>query len=260
MKNFKNTLLKMATHNIKSNEMLVEYCELHEEFFLNLDKLITGTIFRSKKNINQLSELTHYYGIDVDDIRFDCLERCVSKLDLVLAKNTDAQIPYIYTICNNIIIDTFRKAIKEATNTVSLNEELSKHDETNNSKKTKSLEDYTTDNRTNIESNYIAKTQVLEILNKYANNADSLLCAVATKISGDKPADLADVIISEGSVEKALVLYLQNIQEEFGIGYNELPTIPHIKSTGLTKLISNESSATSKVVSAKISNILNRTK
>lgn len=260
MKNLKNTLTKMAGLNIKDQEMLRTHSELHEEFFLNLDAFITDTCFRSKKNINQLSELTRDYGIDVDDIRFDCLERCVSKLSLVLAKELDAQIPYMYTICNNIIVDTFRNAIKEATTTVSLNEELSKRDGKDDSKKAKSLEDYTTDNKTNIESNYIAKTQVLEILNKYSSNADSLLCAIATKISGDKPADLANVIISLGSVEKALILYLQNTQEEFGIGYDELPTIPHVKSTGLTKLISNESTVTSKVISAKISNILNRTK
>lgn len=90
--------------------------------------------------------------------------------------------------------------------------------------------------------------------------ADSLLCAIATKIAGDKPAELAEVIISEGSVEKALALYLQGVQEEFDIGYEELPTLPHVKNTGLSKLISNNTSVSSKTVSAKISNILHRSK
>lgn len=233
MKNLEITLSKMATLNIQNNDMLAKHPELHEEFFLNLDKFITHTVFRSKKNINQLSELSLDYRIDIDDIRFDCLERCVSQLSRVLARNIKAQIPYMYKTCNNIIVDTFRNTVKESTKVVSLNEELNKHDGKEDSKKAKSLEDYTTDIRTNIESNHIAKTQVLEILNKYSNNADSLLCAIATKISGDKPADLAEVIISEGSVEKALVLYLQDIQEAFGIDYDELPTIPHVKSTGL---------------------------
>lgn len=260
MENLKITLTKMATLNIKDQETLRAYSELHEEFFLNLDSFITGTVFRSKKNIIQLSNLTREYGIDVDDIRFDCLERCISKLELVLANDLEAQIPYMYTMCNRIIVDYFRNAVKYASTTVSLNEELNNHNGKDDSRKTKSLEDFTMDAKANTESNYVAKTQVLEILNKYSNNADSLLCAVATKIAGDKPAELAEVIISEGSVQKALALYLQGVQEEFNIGYEELPTLPHVKNIGLSKLISNNTSVSSKTVSAKISNILHRSK
>lgn len=260
MKRLKNTLEKMAALNIKNNKILLTHSERHEELFLNLDAFITGTVFRSKKNINQLSELAREYGIDVDDIRFDCLERCISKLQLVLANDIEAQIPYMYTVCNRIIVDYFRNAVKYASTTVSLNEELNNHNGKDDSQKTKSLEDFTMDTKANTESNYVAKTQVFEILNKYSSNADSLLCAIATKIAGDKPAELAEVIISEGSVEKALALYLQGVQEEFDIGYEELPTLPHVKNTGLSKLISNNTSVSSKTVSAKISNILHRSK
>lgn len=259
MKNLENTLTKMAGLNIKDQEMLRTHSELHEEFFLNLDAFITGTVFRSKKNIIQLSDLAREYGVDADDIRFDCLERCVSKLNLVLANDLENQIPYLYTICNNMIITCYRKVAKYWLSTVSLNETIENHSDKDDSKKTKSLEDFTMDAKANTESNFIAKTQVLEILHKYSNNADSLLCAVGTKVVGDKPADLAQVIIDAGSVERALIYYIQDIQEMFGITDDELPTLPHVKSTGLSKLISKEATS-SKVVSAKISNILNRTK
>lgn len=259
MKNLKNTLTKMSALNIKDQDTLHAFSELHEEFFLNLDSFITGTVFRSKKNIIQLSDLTREYGVDTDDIRFDCLERCVSKLNLVLANNLDLQIPYLYTICNNMIVTCYRKVAKHWANTVSLNETIDNHSDKDDSKKTKSFEDFTIDAKANTESNFIAKTQVLEILHKYSNNADSLLCAVATKVAGDKPAELAQIIIDSGSVEKALIYYIQDIQEMFGITYDELPTLPHVKSTGLSKLIPKETTS-SKVVSAKISNILNRTK
>lgn len=258
MENLKITLTKMATLNIKNQEILRANSKLYEEFFLNLDSFITGTVFRSKKNINQLSELARDFGVDTDDIRFDCLERCVTKLNLVLGKELELQIPYLYTICNNMIITCYRKAVKHRSTTVSLNETIDNHSDRDDSKKSKSLEDFTVDTKANTESNFIAKTQVLEILHKYSNNADSLLCAIAAKIAGDKPAELAQIIIDAGSVEKALIYYIQDIQEMFMISYDELPTLPHVKSTGLSKLISKETS--SKVVSAKISNILNRTK
>lgn len=258
MKNLNNTLTKINTLNIKTQEILRANSELYEEFFLNLDSFITGIVFRSKKNIIQLSDLTRKYGVDTDDIRFDCLERCVSKLNLVLDNDLEFQIPYLYRVCNNSIIDCYRKAVKHHSTTVSLNETIDNHSDRNDSKKSKSLEDFTVDTKANTESNFIAKTQVLEIINKYANNADSLLCAIATNVVADKPAEIAQVIINAGSVEKALSYYIKDIQEMFRISHDELPTLPHAKSTGLSKLISKETS--SKVVSAKISNIINRTK
>lgn len=258
MENLKITLTKIATLNIKNLEKLRANSELYKEFFLNLDSFITGTVLRSKKNIIQLSDLTREYGVDADDIRFDCLERCVSKLNLILANDLEFQIPYLYKICNNMIITCYRKAVKQHSTTVSLNETIGNHSDKDDSKESKSLEDFTVDTKANTESNFIAKTQVLEILHKYSNNADSLLCAIAAKIAGDKPAEIAQIIIDAGSVEKALIYYTQDIQEMFMISYDELPTLPHVKSTGLSKLISKESS--SKVVSAKISSILNRTK
>lgn len=258
MKNLKNTLTKIATLKIKELKMLRTNTNLYEEFFVHLDSFIVETVFRSKKNIIRLSDLTREYGVDTDDIRFDCLERCVSKLNLVLANELELQIPYLYTICNNTIITCYRKAVKHRSTTVSLNATIDNHSDKSDSKKSKFLEDFTVDTKANTESNFIAKTQVLEIINKYANNADSLLCAVATKVVADKPADIAQVIINAGSVEKALNYYIKDIQEMFMIPHDELPTLPHVKSTGLSKLISKEKSA--KVVSAKINNILNRTK
>ena len=157
-----------------------------------------------------------------------------------------------------MIITCYRKAVKHHSTTVSLNETIDNHSDKDDPKKSQSLADFTVDTEANTESNFIAKTQVLEIINKYANNADSLLCAIATKVVADKPAELAQVIINAGSVEKALIYYIKDIQEMFMISHDDLPTFPHIKSTGLSKLISKETSA--KVISAKISNIINRTK
>lgn len=258
MKNLKITLTKIAALNIKNQEMLRANSNLYEEFFLNLDSFISATVFRSKKNIIRLNDLTRDYGVDTDDIRYDCLERCISKLNLVLANDLEFQIPYLYTVCNNIVISCYRKAVKHRSTTISLNGTIDNHSDRDDTKKSKSLEDLTVDTKANTEANFIAKTQVLEIINKYASNADSLLCAIATKIVADKPAELAQVIINAGSVEKALNYYIKDIQEMFMISYDELPALPHVKSTGLSKLISQKTS--SKVVSAKISNILNRTK
>lgn len=258
MENLKMTLIKIATLNIKNKETLRANSSLYEEFFLNLDSFITDTVFRSKKNIIRLSDLTYEYGVETADIHFDCLERCVSKLNLVLANELEFQIPYLYTICNNMIITCYRKAIKYRSTTVSLNETIDTHSDRDDYKKSKSFEDFAVDTKANTESNFIAKTQVIEIINKYANNADSLLCIIATKIVADKPAKLAQIIINSGSVEKALNYYINDIKVMFMISYDELPTLPHIKSTGLSKLISTGKS--SKEFSAKISNILNRTK
>ena len=104
MKNLKITLTKIATLNIKNQEMLRANSNLYEEFFLNLDSFISTTVFRSKKNIIRLNDLTRDYGVDTDDIRYDCLERCISKLNLVLTNDLEFQIPYLYTVCNNIVI------------------------------------------------------------------------------------------------------------------------------------------------------------
>ena len=124
MNKLQNTLTKMNSLDIKSNKLLLSHTILHEEFFLNLDHFITNTIFRSKKNLMHLSELTCKYGVNIDDIRFDCLERCVSKLDLILTIDLECQIPYIYKICNNIIVDYFRKTVQYVLTTVSLNQVL----------------------------------------------------------------------------------------------------------------------------------------
>lgn len=129
MKNLANTLSQMFSLSITNLETLREYPAIYENFFLQLDTFITTIVFCSKKNRKQLLELTQNFGIDTDDIRFDCLERCVTKLSLVLAQDLDHQIPYLYTICNNMIINWYRAAIKECTTIVSLNKTIENHNE-----------------------------------------------------------------------------------------------------------------------------------
>lgn len=259
MKNLANTLSQMFSLSITNLETLREHPAIYKNFFLQLDTFITTIVFCSKKNRNQLLELTQNFGIDTDDIRFDCLERCVTKLSLVLAQDLDHQIPYLYTLCNNMIIDWYRTSLKEYTTIVSLNKTIENHNEKNDSKTTKALEDFTMDTKADTESNFIAKTQVLELLHTHANNADALLCTAAITVLGEKPAQLAQLLLHTGSVEKTLLFSLGDIQELFGISPSELPMLPRIKNTGLNKLILNETTS-SKQLSSKISNILHRTK
>lgn len=258
MNKLQNTLTKMNSLNIKSNKLLLSHTILHEEFFLNLDHFITNTIFRSKKNLMHLSELTCKYGVNIDDIRFDCLERCVSKLDLILTIDLECQIPYIYKICNNIIVDYFRKTVQYVLTTVSLNQVLLHNNDSDSLRHVKTIEDYIIDSKINIELTFIAKAKAIELLDKHSNNMDSLLCHVASKIAGDKPSKLAQVLISEGNIERTLFLYLQYTKKKWNIKDSEIPKLPHVKKTGLNKLLSEGASV--KVLSAKISNILHRTK
>ena len=259
MKHLADTLTKMAALHIKSREMLLGYEALYEELFLNLDSFITGTVFRGRQSRYWLGALAQDFGVEADDIRFSCLERCVSKLDLVLANPLEKQIPYLYAVCSSVMVSCFRKARKQASFEVSLSQEIDSGSHKDSGEHVKTYEDYAMDQRANTESNYIAKMQALEILGKYPD-ADSLLCAAAVKIAGDKPSDIAKVILSVGSVEKALLLYLEGIKEEFGIAQEELPKLPPVKRTGLSRLLSMQEAVPAKRISAKISNILNRTR
>lgn len=259
MENLKNTLSDIDSLGIHAKTTLLTNEKLYTDLFICVDDFITGIVFRSKTNMHRLSELRKL-GVDIEDIHMECLERIITKLDLVLANELAYQIPYMYKVCNNIIINCYRKAIKEAESIVSLDEPLNSHEANNNdSKKSKSLNDYLMDPKASPEIKYMLKTAILDIFQKYCNNADNLLCVLTTMVFEDKPLELATLLIQEGSVDKVLATYKMELCECFGIYENEYPPVAPAKASGLSKILRKDT-PNSREVSRKISNILNRTK
>ena len=256
MKKIYNTLAKIYDEGITNKKSLVFNNTLYEELFVDVNRFITNTVFRSHSNINRLSELKKL-GVDIEDVHMDCIERIITKLDNVLSNNLEHQIPYMYTMCNNIIIDSYRKAIREAVFIVSLDATLNSS-EANDDNKSKSLNDYLMVPKASPETKFMAKAAILEIFQKHCNNADNLLC-VLSKIFEDKPSELAALLIQKGSVDKALATYEEELSERFGINESEYPAVTPAKSTGLSKILKKDA-PDSREVSIKISNILNRTK
>lgn len=258
MKKIQNTLSKVNALGIKTREALSLNAQLYADLFTNIDQFITTTVFRSHSNINKLMEQKKL-GVDIEDIRMDCIKKIISNLDYFLAKELSAQIPLIYQTCNRIIIDSYRKAIKESGFIVPLEDTLNFHETNENSKKSKSLIDCLMDTKASPETKYIAKASIIELYQKHCHNADNLLCILATKVFQDKPSEVASLLIKEGSVDKALAAYEDGMSELYGISKSELPNVASAKATGLSKLLS-KSDLSSRKVSGKISNILNRTK
>ena len=258
MKNLSNTLSKIHAEGINDKLSLISNANLYEEFFLGVYDFIDSTVFRSRTNINKLTELRKL-GVDTEDLRMDCLERIITKVGIVLSNDLECQIPYIYTICNNIIIDSYRKAIKESGIIISLDEALNSPKAIYGSKKSTSLNDYLMVSEASPETKYIAKDAIIEIFQKYRNNADNLLCILATKLCDDKPNELAAQLISEGSVDAALASYKHELADRFGISISEFPSVLPAKITGLSRLL-RQNNLTPYDLSSKISNILSRTK
>ena len=257
MKKLYHSLFKVSELGIKTREQLSKHEDLYAEVFLAIDNFITGTAFRSHTNVNRLLELRDL-GVDTEDVHYDTLERCIDKLDLVLANDLDQQIPYLYRVVNNKLIDTFRSTIKEHNMVVSLDETLDRHDGDDDSKISKTLEDYLSDKSASAESRLITKEEVLALFEKYCGNADALLCMIA-KVLNDTPREIAKVLLSTGSVSKAIALYKDELSHIYRIEPNEFPTVAPVKKTGLSKILSNKGTE-AKTVSSKISNIINRVK
>ena len=258
MKKLSNTLSKIHAEGISDRISLISNANLYEEFFLGVYDFIDSTVFRSHANINKLTELRKL-GVDAEDIRMDCLERIITKIDLILSNNVERQIPYMYAICNNIIVDSYRRAIKESGIIISLDEALNSHKANDDNKKSKCLNDYLMDSKASPETKYMAKDAIIEVFQKYGNNADNLLCILATRIFEDKPSELAALLIREGSVDAVLALYKRELADDFGISMSEFPSVLPAKTTGLSKLL-KRNDLNSHTLSSKISNILNRTK
>lgn len=257
MKKLYHSLSTIYLLGIKTREQLSQYEDLYAKVFLAIDHFIIGTAFRSHTNVNRLLELRDL-GVDTEDVHYDTLERCINKLDLVLANDDlERMIPYLYTIVNNNLIDTYRSTIKEHNMIVSLDETLDRHDD--DSKRTKTLEDYLSDKSTSTETRLIAKEEVLALFEKYCGNADALLCMIATKVLNDTPRDITKVLLSTGSVPKAIALYKDELSSIYRIAPDEFPIVAPVKKTGLSKILSNKDKE-AKTVSGKISNIIHRVK
>ncbi len=257
MKKLYHSLSKVNALGIKTREQLAQHKDLYAEVFLDTDHFISHTALRSHINVNRLLELKGL-GVDPEDVHYDALERCISKLNLVLANDLEHMIPYIYTIVNRRVIDIYRNTIKERNMVVSLDETLDRHED-DDSKRAKTLEDYLADQRASAETLCIAKEEVLALFEKYSGNCDALLCMIATKVFDDSPREIAKVLISQGSVSKAISVYQNELSEIYGIKPDEFPSIAPVKKTGLSKVLSNCTKET-KPVASKISNILNRVK
>lgn len=256
MKNLYHFFSKTNLEGIKTYEQLSQHKDLYAEVFLAIDHFITHTAFRSHVNINRLLELKKL-GVDPEDVHYDTLERCIDKLDLVLANELDHMIPYLYTIVNRRVIDTYRSTIKERNTVISLDETLDRHDDV--SKRAKTLEDCLADQRASAETICIAKEEVLALFEKYSGNCDALLCMIATKIFDDSPREIAKVLISQGSVSKAISVYMKELSQVYNIQPDEFPSIAPVKKTGLSKVLLSGNKET-KPVASKISNIINRVK
>lgn len=253
-----HSLSKANALGIKTREQLAQHPDLYAEVFLDIDHFISHTAFRSHMNINRLLELNDL-GVDPKDVHYDTLERCIDKLDLVLANDLEHMVPYLYTIVNRRVIDTYRGAIKESNTVISLDETLDRHDGDDDSKRVKTLEDCLADQRASAETICIAKEEVLALFEKYSGNCDALLCMIATKIFDDSPREIAKVLISQGSVSKAISVYMKELSQVYNIQPDEFPSIAPVKKTGLSKvLLSGNKEA--KPVASKISNIINRVK
>ena len=97
MKKLQSTLSKINELGITTRESLSLNSLLYTDLFIDVDQFITGTVFRSHANINKLSKLKEL-GVDIEDVHMNCLERVISKLDLVLANELEHQISYMHTI------------------------------------------------------------------------------------------------------------------------------------------------------------------
>ena len=258
MKKLYHSLSKTNSLGIKTRSQLSQHEDLYAEVFLAIDNFITGTAFRSHTNVNRLLELRNL-GVDTEDVHYNILERCISKLDYTLAIDLEHMIPYIYSLINHRIVDIYRSTIKEHNMFVSLDETLDRHDGDNDSKRTKTLEDKLSDKNASVETCLIAKEAVLALFEKYCGNADVLLCMIATKTFNDTPREIAKVLLSTGSVSKAIALYKDELSNIYNIEPDEFPTVAPVKKTGLSKILSNKDTE-AKTVSSKISNIINRVK
>lgn len=258
MKKLQNTLSKIKVSGITTKDALSLNAQLYYDLFIDVDQFITGTVFRSHTNIMRLSKLREL-GVDIEDVHMNCLERVISKLDLVLANELEHQIPYMYTIGNYIIISAYRDAIKGAGSIVSLDEALNSNNTNHDSRRCKSLNDYIVDTKASPETKYIAKAAIIELYQKHCNNADNLLCVLASKVFEDKASEVAALLIREGSVDKALAVYEYELSEIYGVSKSDLPTPAPAKATGLSRLLSKDN-LNSRTVANKVSNILNRIK
>lgn len=248
--------IKINALGINPREQLLQYeNQVNAQVFLAIDNFITEIAFRSHTNANRLLELRNL-GVDTEDVHYDILERCINKLDLALASDLDQMIPYLYTIINNKLIDTYRRTIKEHNMIVSLDEALDHHDSNDDSNRIKTLEDYLCDKSTSAESRLISKETVLALFEKYSGNADALLCMIATVLNYP-PREIAKVLLSTGSVSKAIALYKDELSSIYGIEPEEFSVVRPAKKTGLSKILSTKD-IDPKTISSKISNIIYR--
>lgn len=256
-KTLKEILSEINERSIRTKEELVKNETLYADFFIELDNFIIKNAFQTGTN-KRLLFILNEIGFSTEDARYDVLEHCINKLDQILAVKESGQISYCHTIITNKLKDICRKELAIISKTVSLNEILDCHDDTSDSKNAKTLEDYIEDPSANIEDKYLTKEIILDLYSKFSNNADSLICYIATKILGYKNKELTNLLMATGSVGETLNVLNNNLYDIFGITEDELPPVK-FKSSGLSVDLSQKK-INSKNVSGKVNNIIYRMK
>lgn len=250
-------LSEINSSGITTKKSLVCRKNLYDCLLQNISHYILDSVFSSYTNRNRLTILSRL-GIDIEDIHMDYIEKIITNLDTILSiSDPNHQIRYICTIGNRMIIDYYRHAVKNANSTISLDSFTNTQDHDDNMSNT--LNDFIPDPKASPETKFSIKSSILEFFHIYCNNPDSLLCTLSVKILGEKPNELATLLLRVGSVDKVLEIYKKELCIRFDIDYKDLPTTVPAKKTGLTKLLT-ENDLDQRKISRKISKINYRTK
>ena len=203
-----HTLDKLQT---RENEVL------YEKLWLSSAAFITNVAFRSSTNRYRIPRLITL-GVDNEDLQMDTLLHFFNKIDLVLAKPLQAQLPYVFTLVTNFLIDRFHKRLKEVGRTVSIDDNLTGDADDN------AFEIQIADPVANTESNYLAKEKVVSIISLLTSKPSELLAYISCNLLRHKPSYVASKLFAYG-ISKVLENTLWDISAEYDLDTYDLKQI-----------------------------------
>ena len=117
---FANILNTLHEKDITTKKELISNPQLYTDFWLAADEFCRFALHSKTSKANKKRKLGHGNTSKIEqiensgilsrhDIEIDCLTKIIGKLDLILCKPIEGQIPYCYTICNNIVNDSCDK-------------------------------------------------------------------------------------------------------------------------------------------------------
>ena len=247
---FETILREMNEKGIATRDQLMKDEPLYCDFWLALRDFVCQIVLLSKTsrtkegitdgNAQKIDELERYGITTREDVESACILKLVVKLDMILAQPLEKQYNYCYQTCNNLVIDTYRKAfrsgtIKEknedgeedeketvsqssrCTRTVSYNRRVS--NAARDDDRAHTYEDTIGDNRFEPERRHIAyetfeeiRDCMLQDIEILSSRPKELMARFATKYYGMKPEDLIDRIQKEGWESVSLGI-LERIKE-----------------------------------------------